>query len=127
MLLNVVPETSLITLLSRIHSLSIQSLPALLALVLHSAHTDTSIFNKTPNLSLVVIDDLSTPILTTYPPGFEDDTSRPKLNRKEYANTDSSAAKRTNLLKELANKLASLSVKRNIAVLVARGATKNRF
>ena len=109
MLLNVIPETSVTTLLSRIHSLSTRSLPALLALLLHSAQTDTSIFNKTPNLSLVVIDDLCTPILATYPPGFEDDTSRSKSNRKEYANADSSAAKRTNVLKELANKLAFIS------------------
>lgn len=119
MLLNIVPETSVITLLSRIHSLSIRSLPALLALLLHSAHTDTSVFNKTPNLSLVVIDDLCTPILATYPPGFEDGTSRAKSNRKEYTVADSSATKRTNVLKELGNKLASLAVKRNITVLLA--------
>lgn len=127
MLLNVVPETSVTSLLSRIHSLSTRSLPTLLALLLHSAHTDTSVFNKTPNLSLVVIDDLCTPILATYPPGFEDDTSRAKSNRKEYAIADSSAAKRTNILKELGNKLASLAVKRNITVLLAYEQTKDRF
>jgi RecA/RadA recombinase len=118
MLLNAVPETSVTALLSRIHSLPARSLPALLALLLHSAHTDASEFNKTQNLSLVVIDDLSTPVLAAYPRGFEDDPSRTKSNRKEYANVDSSAVKRTNLLKELANKLTSLAVKRNIAVLV---------
>jgi hypothetical protein len=127
MLLNVIPETSVTTVLSRIHSLSTRSLPALLALLLHSAQTDTSIFSKTPNLSLVVIDDLCTPILATYPPGFEDDTSRSKSNRKEYANADSSAAKRINILKELANKLASLAAKRNIVVRLAYDGTKNRF
>lgn len=110
------PEKPVNTLLSRINSLSIRSLPSLLTLLLHSAHTDTSVFAKSPNLSLVVIDDLSTPILATYPHGFEDETSRSKASRKEYGNTDSSATKRSNVLKELASKLASLAVKRNIAV-----------
>jgi hypothetical protein len=68
------------------------------------------------SLSLVVIDDLSTPILATYPAGFEDETSRQKQNRKDHANTDSTSVKRTNVLRELANKLASLAVKRNVAV-----------
>ena len=111
-----VPGTSVTECLSRIHCLSIRSLPALLALLLHSAHTETSIFAKSTNLSLVVIDDLSTPILATYPAGFEDETSRQKQNRKDHANTDSTSVKRTNVLRELANKLASLAVKRNVAV-----------
>jgi hypothetical protein len=104
--------------LSRIHSLSIRSLPSLLVLLLHSAHTDTSIFAKTPDLALLVIDDLSTPILATYPTGFEDDNARAKSNRKDFAN-DSTSIKRTNLLRELGNKLAALAVKRNIAVSVS--------
>lgn len=110
-------ETLTTTLFSRIHSLSIRSLPSLLALLLHSAHTDASVFAKCPNLSLVVLDDLSTPILAAYPHGFEDDTSRSKSSRKDYGNTESSAMKRTNVLKEMTNKLASLAVKRNIAVV----------
>jgi hypothetical protein len=108
---------TLTTLLSRIHSLSIRSLPSLLTLLLHSAHTDGSVFATCPNLSLVVLDDLSTPILATYPHGFEDDTSRSKSSRKDYGNTESPATKRTNVLKEMTNKLASLAVKRNIAVV----------
>ena len=115
-LLKAVPESLVTTAFARFHSLSIRSLPALLAVLLHSAHTDTSVFAKTSNLSLIVIDDLSTPILATYPPGFEDGSSRYKSGRKEYTNTDSSATKRINLLKELASKLASLALKRNIAV-----------
>jgi hypothetical protein len=110
------PDTSATILLSRIHSLSIRSLPSLLALLLHSAHTDTSLFATVPNLTLVVVDDLSTPILATYPHGFEDDISRSKSNRREHRGSDSAATKRTNLLKELANKLVLLAVKRNIAV-----------
>jgi hypothetical protein len=102
--------------LSRINSLPIRSLSSLLALLLHSSHTDDSIFAKTPDLSLLVIDDLSTPILASYPTGFEDESTRLKSNRKDYANSDSTATKRTNILKELANKLASLAAKRNIAV-----------
>ena len=109
MLLNVVPETSVTALLSRIHSLSARSLPALLALLLHSAHTDASEFNKTQNLSLVVIDDLSTPILAAYPPGFEDDPSRPKSNRKEYANADSSAAKKDQSPERIGEQISFIS------------------
>jgi len=112
-----VTESAVTECSSRIHCLSIRSLPSLLALLLHSAHTETSIFAKAANLSLVVIDDLSTPILATYPAGFEDDFSRQKQNRKEYANTDSASVKRTNVLRELASKLASLAAKRNVAVL----------
>jgi hypothetical protein len=111
-----VAETSVTECLSRIHCLSIRSLPSLLALLLHSAHTETSIFAKATDLSLVVIDDLSTPILATYPAGYEDDTSRQKQNRRDYANTDSASVKRTNVLRELGSKLASLAVKRNMAV-----------
>jgi hypothetical protein len=62
-----------------------------------------------------VIDDLSTLFLANYPGGFEEENARSKSGRKDYA--DSSATKRTNILKELAYKLASLAVKRNIAVL----------
>ena len=109
-----IPESSLPQRLSQFHSLSIRSLPLLLALLLHSAHTETSIFAKCANLTLLVIDDLSTPILATYPPGFEDDSHRPKSKRT--GNTDSTATKRSNVLKELGNKLAALAVKRNIAV-----------
>jgi hypothetical protein len=101
--------------LSRIHSLSIPSLQSLLVLLLHSAHTNTSIFANTRDLALLVIDDLSTPILASYPTGFEDDHARAKSNRKDFAN-DSTSVKRTNILKELGNKLAALAVKRNIAV-----------
>lgn len=61
-----------------------------------------------------MIDDLSTPILATYPPGFEDDSKKSKTNRN--GNGDSTATKRSNVLKELGNKLAALAVKRNIAV-----------
>jgi hypothetical protein len=103
------------SLLSRVHSLSIRSLPSLLALLLHSAHTESSIFATTPNLSLVVIDDLSTPFLANYAGGFEEEGTRSKSGKKDYA--DSSAMKRTNILNELAYKLASLAVKHNIAVL----------
>jgi len=110
-----VPEDEVTLLLSQIHSLSIRSLPALLALFLHAGHTDTSIFAKVSNLSLVVIDDLSTPILASYPTGFEEDTSRTKSNRKDYANSDSST-KRTNVLKGLANKWATIAIKCNVAV-----------
>ena len=110
-----VPETSVTECLSRIHCLSIRSLSALLALLLHSAHTETSIFKKATNLSLVVIDDLATPILAVYPAGFEDDTLRQKQSRKDYTNTESTSVKRTNVLRELANKLASLAVNRNAA------------
>lgn len=63
-----------------------------------------------------MIDDLSTPILGAYPPGFEDDTLRRKSGKKDHVNKDSVAMKRTNLLKELGNKLASLAAKRDIAV-----------
>ena len=107
-------DTSLPQRLARFHSLSIRSLSALLALLLHSAHTDTSIFAKCANLELLVIDDISTPILATYPPGFEDDSNRPRSNRK--GNVESTATKRNNVLKELGNKLAALAVKRNVAV-----------
>jgi hypothetical protein len=102
--------------LSRLHALSIRSLPCLLALLLHSAHTDTSFFSQTPKSSLLVIDDLSTPILGAYPPGFEDDTVRRKSGKKDHVNKDSVAMKRTNLLKELGSKLALLAAKRDIAV-----------
>jgi len=111
-----VPENSVTECLSRVHCLSIRSLPSLLALLLHSAHTETSIFAKVTDLALVVIDDLSTPILATYPAGFEDDSSRQKQNRKDRTNTDSTSVKRTNVLRDLASKLASLAVKRNVAV-----------
>jgi len=102
--------------LSLFHSLSIRSLPVLLTLLIHSAHTETSIFAKTPAPSLLVIDDLSPTILASYPTGFEDESTRPKTNRKNNSNTDSVATKRNNILKELANKLASLALKRNMAV-----------
>jgi hypothetical protein len=102
--------------LSRLHALSIRSLPSLLALLLHSADTETSVFTRTPKLSLLVIDDLSTPILGAYPPGFEDDTFRRKSGKKDHVNKDSVAMKRTKLLKELGNKLALLAAKRDIAV-----------
>jgi hypothetical protein len=103
-------------LLSRFQSLSIRSLPSLLALLLYSAHNDDSIVAKTPDLSLLVIDDLSTPILANYPAGFDDESTRSKLNRNDHASKDSTTNKRNNILKELANKLASLAAKRNIAV-----------
>lgn len=109
-----IPDSSLPQALSRFHSLSIHPLPSLLALLLHSAHTDTSIFATCADLNLLVIDDLSTPILATYSPGFEDDSNRPKSNRN--GSRDSTATKRSNVLKELGNKLAALAVKRNIAV-----------
>lgn len=102
--------------LSRLHSLSVRSLPSLLALLLHSAHRETSVFARTPQLSLLVIDDLSTTILGAYPPGFEDDVSRKKSKQKDHVNKDSVAAKRTTVLKELGNKLALLATNRNIAV-----------
>jgi len=89
------------------------SLAPLLALLLYNAHSESSIFSKIPKLGLLVIDDLSTPVLAAYPTRYEEDT-RNKPNRKDY--TDSAATKRNNVLKELANKLASLAVKKNIAV-----------
>jgi len=98
--------------LSRVHCLSIRSLAGLLALLLYSAHTETSIFAKAEKLAVLVIDDLSTPITATYPPGFEE----PKQPGKEHVNVDSASLKRTNVLKELGNKLTSLAVKRNLAV-----------
>ena len=110
-------EESVTEALSRLHALSIRSLPSLLALLLHSADTDTSVFSRTPELSLLVIDDLSTPILGAYPPGFEDDMFRRKSGKKDYVNKDSVSIKRTNLLKELGNKLALLASKRDIAVI----------
>jgi len=102
-------------LLSQFHSLSVRSLAPLLALLLHSAHGESSIFTKVANLGLLVIDDLSTPVLAAYPPGFAEDI-RNKSNRKDYA--DSAGIKRNTVLKELANKLASLAVKKNIAIIV---------
>lgn len=107
---------SVTTALSRLHSLSVHSLPSLLALLLYSAHTETSVFARTPKLSLLVIDDLSTPFLGAYPPGFEEDVSRKKSGQKGHVNKDSMATKRTNVLRELGNKLALLAAKRNIAV-----------
>jgi len=121
----VVPEARAAAALTRIHCLSIRSFSCLLALLLLSAHDNTSIFARTPNLCLVVIDDLSTPILATYPPGYEDDRS--KAGRKDFGNADSSAIKRTNILRELANRLASLAAKRNVAVLSRSAAAKHRF
>ena len=102
--------------LSRLHSLSVRSLHSLLALLLHSAHRETSVFARIRQLSLLVIDDLSTTILGAYPPGFEEDASRKKSGWKDHVNTDSVATKRTNVLKELGNKLALLAANRNIAV-----------
>jgi len=98
--------------LSRVHCLSLRSLAGLLALLLYSAHTETSIFAKAEKLAVLVIDDLSTPILVTYPPTFDEG----KQPGKEHVNTDSTSIKRTNVLRELGNKLTSLAVKRNLAV-----------
>lgn len=111
------PRDCVTRLLSQIHSLSIRSLPSLLALLLHTAHTDTSIFAETPDLALLVIDDLSTPILEAYPYGFEDEFAKTKSVRKEFGSTGTST-RRTNVLKGLANKLASLAINRNISVCV---------
>jgi len=112
------------TSLSRFHSLSVRSLSQLLALLLYSAHGENSVFAKIANLGLLVIDDLSTPVLTTYPAGYEED-NRNKSNRKEY--TDSVGNKRNNLLKELANKLASLAVKKNLSVGTILRSTDQRL
>jgi hypothetical protein len=99
--------------LSRFHSLSVRSLPQLLALLLYSAHGENSIVEKIENVGLLVIDDLSTPVLAAYPAGYEEDI-RNKANRKDF---DSPSNKRNNLLKELANKLASLAIKRKLSVV----------
>jgi len=108
-----VPETSVTPLLSRFHSLSMRTTAQLLACLLLSAHGENSIFAKIENLGLLVIDDLSTPVLATYPGGYEED-NRSKNNRKEFV--DSVSNRRNNLLKDIANKLASLSVTKNITV-----------
>src|SRR5262245_9053248 len=106
-------ETSVTLSLARFHSLALPSLASLIALLLNALHGGDSIFTQVPDIRLLVIDDLSTPVLASYPTGFEEDLSRNKFNRKDHTDP---TTKRNNVLKELAHKLASLAIKRNISV-----------
>jgi hypothetical protein len=106
-----IPETALPVSLSQFHSLVLHSLGGLLAF-LACAQESHSILAGVANLGLLVIDDLSTPVLAHYPTGFEEGVGRNKSNRLDPT------TKRNNVLKELANKLAALAIKKNISVFL---------
>ncbi|BFZ62910.1 hypothetical protein YB2330_004020 [Saitoella coloradoensis] len=107
--------------LRRIHMLHTPTLPSILSTFLHPLSSSASF--PPPNTSLIIIDDLSTPVATSFPTGVDDpphtpppDAPHPKP--KPGDKPESTPQKRARILASLGAGMARVAATQNTAILI---------